>query len=98
LTREYRFYIYILASKSRVIYTGMTNNLVSRVHQHKSGECDGFTKRYRVNRLMYYESYQYVNSCIDREKRIKKWTRSKRMALIESENPTWEDLAEDWYS
>ena len=96
--REFTYYVYIMASKSRVIYTGMTNDLKVRVFQHKSGRIDGFTKRYRVYRLVYFESWRYVRSAIAREKEVKRWTRQRRVALIESMNPTWEDLAADWFT
>jgi putative endonuclease len=94
--REYRFWVYIMASKSRRIYTGMTNDLCARVLQHKSGEIEGFTKKYKINRLVYYEEYKYVYNTIRREKQIKGLDRAKWIALIESMNPTWEDLASDW--
>ena len=94
--KEWRFYVYILASKSRRLYTGMTNWLFRRVMEHKSGEVEGFTKRYKINRLVYYEEFKYVNNCIAREKEIKGWSREKKVALIESINPGWEDLAADW--
>jgi putative endonuclease len=96
MSREYRFFVYIMASKSRRIYTGVTNNIERRAAQHKSGEIKGFTQRYRINRLVYYEVFQYVENAIRREKEIKGWDRAKRVALIEGENPTWDDLAEDW--
>src|SRR5271157_1323886 len=96
MAREYRFFVYIMASKSRRIYTGVTNNIERRVKQHKSGEIEGFTKRYKINRLVHYETFQYVRSAIRREKEIKGWDRAKRVALIEHENPTWDDLAADW--
>jgi hypothetical protein len=64
--------------------------------QHKFGEVDGFTKRYKINRLVYYEVFKHVNNCIAREKQIKTWSRAKKIALIASFNPTWEDLAADW--
>ena len=66
---------------------------MARVLQHKSGETDGFTKKYSINRLVYYESFRYVNRAIARETEIKKWRREKKVALIEADNPTWEDLA-----
>ncbi len=69
---------------------------MARVLQHKSGETDGFTKKYSINRLVYYESFRYVNRAIARETEIKKWRREKKVALIEADNPTWEDLAADW--
>ncbi len=87
----------MMASKSRTIYTGMTGNLVERVFQHKRGEIDGFTRRYKITRLVYYEPLRYSSNCINREKQIKAWTRAKRVALIEAMNPTWEDLAADWF-
>jgi putative endonuclease len=91
-----RYYVYILASKSRVLYTGVTGHLMARVLQHKAGEQEGFSKHYRVNRLVYYETFQYVNNALARETEIKKWRREKKVALIERDNPLWEDLAEDW--
>ena len=94
--REFRFWVYIMASKSRRIYTGMTNNITKRVLQHKSGEFEGFTQRYKINRLVYLEEYKYVGHAIRREKKIKGLDRAKRVALIESMNPTWEDLAANW--
>ena len=94
--REYCFWVYIMASKSRRLYTGMTNNITARVSQHKSGKAEAFTKKYRINRLVYYEEYRYVRNTIRREKQIKGLDRAKRVALIESMNPTWEDLAADW--
>jgi putative endonuclease len=95
LSREYRFFVYIMSSKSRVIYTGMTNDLVERVLEHKSLKVKGFTKKYKITRLVYFESLKYADNCIDREKQVKDWTRAKRVALIESMNPTWEDA--DWF-
>ena len=96
MPRDKRYYVYILASISRVLYVGVTGFLVARILQHKSGETDGFTRRYRVHRLVYYETFRYVNNAIAREKEIKKWRRERKIALIERENPTWEDLAADW--
>lgn len=87
-----------MASKSRVLYTGMTNNLFARVLEHKSNRIEGFTKRFHVHRLVYFESFNYVRSAIAREKEIKHWVRQRRVALIESMNPTWEDLAERWFT
>ena len=82
--REYKFSVYIMASKSRVLYTGVTNDLPVRVSQHKTGRFAGFTKQYQVHRLVYFESFQYVRSAIAREKEIKHWTRQRRVELIES--------------
>ena len=86
-----QYWVYILASRSRVPYTGMTNNLELRVAQHREGKV-GFTAKYRVHRLVYCESTNDVMAAIAREKQIKAWTRAKRVALIESVNPTWDDL------
>ena len=73
--REYIFYVYIVSSKSRVIYTGITNALRRRVFEHKTGRIPGFTEKYKVHRLVYFESWKYVRSAIAREKEIKRWTR-----------------------
>ena len=97
MKREWHFYVYILASRSRRLYVGMTNDLRVRVKQHKDGVNDGFTKRYKIDRLVYYEGFRYVNNAINRETEIKKWGRVKKIALIQSLNPTWEDLAEGCY-
>lgn len=93
---EKRYDVYIMASRSLTLYTGVTGDLYHRALQHKAGEIEGFTKRYHINRLVYYETFKYVNSAIAREKQIKAWTRAKRLALIKNENPTWQDLAEGW--
>jgi putative endonuclease len=98
MRRDYNFYVYIMSSKSRVLYTGVTNNLSERVRQHKSGDIEGFANKYRIHRLVYFEQYKYVRNAIAREKEIKAWRREKRVALITSINPTWEDLAEQWNS
>ncbi len=74
----------------------MTNSLARRVLEHKSGEINGFTKRYRIDRLVYYERFRYVSNCIAREKQIKSWSRAKKLQLIHTSNPTWEDLAVNW--
>ena len=95
---SYKFFIYIIASKSRVLYTGVTNDLGVRVFQHKTGRFAGFTQRYRVHRLVYFESSRYVRSAVAREKEIKHWTRQRRVQLIESINRVWEDLAASWFS
>lgn len=90
------YYVYIMASRSLNLYTGITNNIYRRALQHKNGDIDGFTKRYNVNRLVYYEIFHSVENAIAREKKIKSWTRAKRLALIKSRNATWQDLAEGW--
>ena len=88
------YYVYILASKSKVLYTGVTSNLDQRIYAHKSGTHAGFSKRYNVHRLVHVESFSDVRDAIAREKQIKAWRREKKMALIEEENPTWLDLAD----
>jgi putative endonuclease len=94
--RQKRYYVYIMSSQGRVLYVGMTGFLNSRILQHKSGETEGFTRRYHITRLVYYEAFRYVNNAIARETEIKKWRRGKKVALIESANPLWNDLAADW--
>jgi putative endonuclease len=96
MSREWHFWVYILASKSRRIYTGVTNDIERRVREHKCGEIEGFTQRYKINRLVYRERFHYVGNAIAREKEIKGWDRAKRVALIEAENATWEDLSLEW--
>ena len=96
MVRERCYYVYILASKSRVIYVGITGFLMARVLRHKAGEGGAFTRKYRVHRLVYYHGFQNVGDAIARETEIKKWRREKKVALIRAENPTWEDLAEGW--
>ncbi len=90
------YYVYILASKSRVLYVGITSRLYTRLREHRSGEFGGFTSDYKVHRLVYFECFQWVDSAIRREKQIKRWRREKKVALIERENPTWEDLSAVW--
>ena len=91
-----QFFVYIMASKSRVLYTGMTSDLKRRVYQHKHKLVEGFTAKYNVTRLVYFEATTDVKSAIAREKQVKAWSRAKRVALIESVNPTWKDLSEGW--
>jgi len=91
------YYVYIMTNKSRTLYTGVTNNLVARVYQHKQKMVQGFTKKYNINKLVYYEATTSIESAIAREKQIKGWLRKKKIALIERENFEWNDLAGDWY-
>jgi putative endonuclease len=93
--RDKRYYVYILASKSRPLYVGVTGSLMSRILQHKSRET-GFTGRYNIDRLVYFETFRFVNNAIAREKEIKAWRREKKVALIAATNPTREDLTADW--
>jgi putative endonuclease len=96
MKREWQFWVYIMSSKSRRIYTGMTNDIERRVHEHKSGLIEGFTRKYRIDRLVYLERFHYVTNAIHREKEIKGLDRKKRVALIASINPTWDDLSLEW--
>lgn len=92
--REY--VVYIMSSNTGTLYVGMSGFPVTRISQHKTGEIEGFSKTYHCNRLVYYESYDDVHKAISREKQLKGWRRSKKIALIESKNPRWKDLAESW--
>ncbi len=94
--KEHKYYAYIVCSLSGTLYIGMTNSIDRRALQHKSGEIEGFARKYHCNRLVYYESFDDVRKAIDREKQLKGWSRAKKIALIESRNPRWEDLAEKW--
>lgn len=82
-----------MSSISRTIYIGVTNNLSRRIYEHKNGLLDGFTKKYRVNRLVYYESYFDIRDAIAREKQLKSWRRSKKCILIEKANHGWQELS-----
>ena len=92
-----QYYVYIMTSASGTLYTGMTNNLQRRVYEHKHKLGEGFTKKYNVTRLVYYEQFREVRDAVAREKQIKGWRRSKKIDLIESLNSTWRDLSEDWF-
>ncbi len=91
-----RYYVYILSSTRGTLYTGVTNDLMRRVAQHKNETGSAFTAKYSVNRLVYFEETTDVYKALDREKEIKSWRRSKKLALIREFNPTWIDLSEDW--
>lgn len=91
-----RYYVYIMTSSTGTLYIGMTNDLKRRVYEHKQKLIEGFTKKYNVTRLVYFEETGEVKTAIEREKEIKKWRRSKKVALIESLNPKWQDLSEGW--
>ncbi|MBZ5541755.1 MAG: GIY-YIG nuclease family protein [Acidobacteriia bacterium] len=90
---EHTFSVYILASRSRSLYTGVTNDLERRMTEHRQGVIPGFTTRYRVFRLVHVELFAHINDAIAREKEIKGWRREKKIHLIEQGNPVWEDLA-----
>ena len=92
MREEKRYYVYMMASRSLTLYTGVTGDRYRRALQHKAGEIEGFTKEYHVNRLVDYETFEYVGHAIAREKQIKAGTRAKRLALIKTKNSTWQDL------
>ena len=91
------YYVYIMTNKSRTLYTGVTNNLMRRVYEHKNKMVPGFTNKYNIQFLVYYESAASIHSALQREKQFKGWLRSKKIALIDSVNPTWKDLSEEWF-
>ena len=92
-----QYYVYIMANDSKTLYTGVTNDLVRRAWEHKNGIADNFTCRYHITRLVHYEVTNDVWVAITREKQIKGWLRKKKIALIESVNPQWNDLSEGWF-
>jgi putative endonuclease len=88
-----QYYVYLLASKRNgTLYIGVTSDLVKRVHEHKNDLIEGFTKKYNVHKLVYYEATEDINSAITREKQLKKWKRDWKIELIEKSNPEWKDL------
>ncbi|MEC7772387.1 MAG: GIY-YIG nuclease family protein [Bacteroidota bacterium] len=99
LKNVHQYYVYILTNKRNgTLYIGITNSLERRVQEHKEGVMDGFTKKYGLKTLVYFETHQNVNDAITREKRLKKWKRQWKIDMIEKDNPNWSDLANDWYS
>jgi len=95
MSKEY--YVYIMTNKSRTLCTGVTNNLMRRVYEHKNKLVPGFTSKYNIKKLVYFESTSDVNQAILKEKQIKGWLGAKKIALIESMNPEWKDLSEEWF-
>jgi putative endonuclease len=91
-------YVYILASITGVLYTGVTARLAHRIVQHRQKMVEGFTSRYNVLRLVYWEHYDDIRGAIGREKQIKGWSRAKKIALVEAKNPKWKDMAEGYFS
>ena len=98
MRESYRFYVYILASSSGTLYIGVTENLHKRVWQHKNHVTKGFTSTYNVHRLVYFEEFVDVRNAIRREKQLKGWTRQKKIALFEQQNPKWIDLSREWFA
>ena len=93
----HQYYVYILSNKKNgTLYIGMTNDLERRVFEHKNELIEGFSKKYELKKLVYFETFQYVTDAITREKRMKKWKRQWKINLIEEKNPNWNDLAFDW--
>ena len=94
-----QYYVYILTNRKQgVLYTGVTNNLERRIHEHKNKLILGFASKYNLTRLVYFEGTADINAAIAREKQIKGWLRKKKIALIESRNPGWQDLSKEWYA
>ncbi len=96
MPRDQHYWVYILASWPRVLYIGVTSDIEGRLYEHRTEDLRSFTSRYRVHRLVYVEEYTWVDDAIAREKQLKAWRRSKKVALIESENPEWSDLSTEW--
>ncbi len=95
--RQHCYTVYILGSISGTLYIGITSDLRTRVRQHRNHSFGGFTARYEVNRLLYYERFRGVSNAIAREKQLKGWRREKKIALIEKGNPQWKDLSRGWF-
>jgi putative endonuclease len=96
MDRDFTYYVYILANKRNgTLYTGVTDNLIRRIIEHKEKITKGFTSKYKVDKLVYYEVHQYINDAIEREKNIKAWKRKWKLELIEEENKEWKDLFYD---
>ena len=91
------YYVYIMSNYSKTFYVGITSNLIKRVYEHKNKLLEGFTQKYNVTKLVYFEQTNDVNSAIAREKQIKAYRREKKIKLIESINPQWLDLSKEWF-
>ena len=92
-----QYYVYVMTNRSGTLYIGVTNDLVRRVHEHKTKCVGGFTTKYNVTQLVYYETGADIREAIAREKQLKGWRRSKKLALINSSNPKWNDLSDAWF-
>jgi putative endonuclease len=92
-----QYYVYILANDGKMLYTGVTNNLVRRIFEHKNHLVEGYTKKYKITKLVYFDHTNDIYEAITREKQIKGWLRKKKIALIESINPSWQDLSSGWF-
>ncbi|MFN2298939.1 MAG: GIY-YIG nuclease family protein [Anaerolineales bacterium] len=91
------YYVYILTNRSRTLYIGVTNHLERRILEHRSKAIPGFTRKYNISLLVYYEVFQDMHQAISREKTLKGWKRARKIKLIESINPGWVDLSKDWF-
>jgi putative endonuclease len=91
------YYVYMMTNRSRTLYVGVTNDLERRVYEHKHKLIPGFTSKYNITKLVWYEAFPAIEQAIEGEKRLKGWLRSKKVALIEASNPRWEDLSQHWY-
>jgi putative endonuclease len=98
MVRARGYFVYILASRSRVLHVGTTSDLHRPVYQHKTGSIRGFTYKYKVNRLVYFETTPNSRAAVTREREIKGWTRERKCRLVEQTNVGWEDLASSWFS
>ena len=90
------FSVYVLSNKSKTLYIGVTNDLLRRLYEHRQKLIPGFTRKYNLTKLVYFEQTENVTSAIEREKQLKGWIRQKKIELIEKSNPTWIDLSQDW--
>lgn len=91
-----QYYVYVMSNRAHVLYIGVTNDLGRRAEQHREGDDPGFTRKYHLGRLVYFETYDQISDAIAREKQLKHWNRKKKVALIESLNPRWSDLSRGW--
>jgi len=91
------FHVYILTNISKMLYIGVTNDLQRRIYEHKHKLVPGFSAKYNLHRLVYFEAFGHIGDAIMREKQLKGWLRSRKVALIQSQNPKWSDLAADWF-
>jgi len=92
-----QYFVYIMTNRSGTLYIGLTNDIKKRIYQHKNKLINGFTKKYNIDRLLYFETFSDVYSAIAREKVIKGWVRKKKIELISEANPQWSDLSQGWY-
>jgi len=91
-----QYYVYILSGYTRTLYIGVTNDIKRRIVEHKEKLIEGFTKMYNIDRLVYFDTFREVNDALAREKQLKKWSRKKKIELIERDNPQWKDLSLEW--